>query len=270
MLESNGEGVIVHEITSWSKFLELVSGPYLNWAFRGQENAEWPMWSKLARELRNRGVQPAYWLKQELHIIGTFQRKSYHFVAKVAEIDDTPRWLALMQHHGAPTRLLDFSWSPYVAAFFALEPATKDSAVWAVNSLKLKSYNFGPYSGANPRPISPRQVLSDVGARGRQAVVFGEPYFKNQRLIAQSGTFAWARDITRPLEEILGQGLVAKLVFRGIDVRRQGLAELYRMNITHATLFPDLDGLARSMNYELEFHWAFDPTKPIQESQATS
>ena len=38
-----------------------------------------------------------------------------------------------MQHHGAPTRLIDFTWSPYVAAFFALERATGDAAVWAVN-----------------------------------------------------------------------------------------------------------------------------------------
>ena len=38
------------------------------------------------------------------------------------------------------------------------------------------------------------------------------------------------------------------------------MAALYSMNISNATLFPELDGLARSLAYELEFHWAFDPT----------
>jgi hypothetical protein len=42
-------------------------------------------------------------------------------------------------------------------------------------------------------------------------------------------------------------------------VRADAMRELYAMNITHATLFPDLEGLARSLAYELEFHWAFDP-----------
>jgi hypothetical protein len=39
-----------------------------------------------------------------------------------------------MQHHGAPTRLLDFTYSIYVAAYFALESADADAAVWAVNA----------------------------------------------------------------------------------------------------------------------------------------
>jgi hypothetical protein len=46
------------------------------------------------------------------------------------------------------------------------------------------------------------------------------------------------------------------------SIRRPALKELYRMNITYATLFPDLDGLARSLAFELEHHWQFDPTEP--------
>jgi len=38
-----------------------------------------------------------------------------------------------MQHHGAPTRLLDFTYSFYIAAYFALEESEKDCAIWALN-----------------------------------------------------------------------------------------------------------------------------------------
>ena len=51
---------------------------------------------------------------------------------------------------------------------------------------------------------------------------------------------------------------LAKIVLAN-TVREIGMRELYRMNITFATLFPDLEGLARSMRYELEFHWAYNP-----------
>jgi hypothetical protein len=45
------------------------------------------------------------------------------------------------------------------------------------------------------------------------------------------------------------------------------MRELYKMNITQATLFPDLDGLARSLAYELEFHWAYNPRHLTRDDQ---
>jgi hypothetical protein len=84
----------------------------------------------------------------------------------------------------------------------------------------------------------------------------------NRRLIAQSGTFAVPGVLDLPVEQILGdrdqRNILAKIVLTN-SVREVAMRELYRMNITYATLFPDLDGLARSLAYELEFHWAYDP-----------
>jgi hypothetical protein len=85
----------------------------------------------------------------------------------------------------------------------------------------------------------------------------------NRRLIAQSGTFAVPGVLDIPVEEIISDypqsdGILAKFVLAN-SVREVGMRELYRMNITYATLFPDLDGLARSLAYELEFHWAYSP-----------
>lgn len=65
---------------------------------------------------------------------------------------DTFQWLALMQHHGAPTRLLDFTWSPFVSAFFALERATKDAAIWAI---------FVPEIWRATHSIGQRQLTGD-------------------------------------------------------------------------------------------------------------
>ncbi len=100
--------------------------------------------------------------------------------------------------------------------------------------------------------------------RGKRPFVWiGEPEVMNQRLVAQSGTFAIPsvldRDVASLIVDTAGPDALVQLVLAHDRVRDQGLRELYAMNITQATLFPDLDGLARSMAYELEFHWAFDP-----------
>ena len=92
----------------------------------------------------------------------------------------------------------------------------------------------------------------------------GEPLIMNKRLIAQSGTFIVPGVLDQPVEQILStypdpSRTVAKFVLRTERMRSDAMLALYTMNITNATLFPDLDGLARSLAYELEFHWSYDP-----------
>ena len=70
----------------------------------------------------------------------------------------------------------------------------------------------------------------------------------------------------QPIEHILQnypkpKQTLMKFLLPVDKLRDKGMRELYRMNITQATLFPDLDGLARSLAYELEFHWAYDPRR---------
>jgi hypothetical protein len=54
---------------------------------------------------------------------------------------------------------------------------------------------------------------------------------------------------------------LVKFVLPADLIRSSGMRTLFMMNVTNATLFPDLDGLARSLAYELEFHFAHDPRK---------
>src|SRR5437764_2087600 len=130
----------VFRLESWETFLKVItSAPYTHWAFRGERDERWPLYSSLSRYFQNFGVAKDAWADQEARILRIFKRKAHQFLQKPPESDDDFQWLALMQHHGAPTRLIDFTWSPYVAAFFALERATGDAAVWAVNPARLQS-----------------------------------------------------------------------------------------------------------------------------------
>src|SRR5947209_17878611 len=251
----------VHRITTWDAFLKLViNPPYSNWAFRGERDERWPLYSSLSRYFQNFGVNPKAWPEQEERILRIFKRKGHQFIDRPPDWDDDFQWLALMQHHGAPTRLIDFTWSPYVAAFFALERTVGDGVVWALNPARIDSSR-----AAKPTRMDPRRRgnFHRYYIKGDHHFIWmGEPHTMNQRLIAQSGTFAVPGILDVPLEEILvdrdRENILAKFVLTN-PVREVGMRELYRMNITFATLFPDLDGLARSMGYELEFHWAYNP-----------
>jgi hypothetical protein len=251
----------VFRLESWEAFLKLViNPPYSNWAFRGERDERWPLYSSLSRYLQNFGVDPRAWPEQEDRIVRIFKRKAHQFLEKPPDTDDDFQWMALMQHHGAPTRLIDFTWSPYVAAFFALERTLADGVVWAMNPAGVDSSR-----AAKPVRIDPRvrgNFRRHFLKGNRHFIWMGEPHTMNRRLIAQSGTFAVPGVLDVPVEEILSdrdqENILAKLVLTNA-VREVGMRELYRMNITYATLFPDLDGLARSLAYELEFHWAYSP-----------
>jgi hypothetical protein len=248
-------------LESWDAFLKLItSRPYNNWAFRGERDERWPLYSSLSRYLQNFGVSPLAWPEQEARILRIFKRKAHQFLVQPPDPDDDFQWLALMQHHGAPTRLIDFTWSPYVAAFFALERSLADGVVWALNPARVDSTRAPRHRQMDPRPKGNFRRYFLTGKH--RLIWMGEPLTMNRRLIAQSGTFAVPGVLNVPIEEILDaadrENIMAKLVLANA-VREVGMRELYRMNITYATLFPDLDGLAKSMGYELEFHWRYNP-----------
>jgi len=248
----------VIRLESWDEYLSIISdSPYQNWAFRGQRDASLPLFSAVSRYFISFHVDPRAWRDQEERILRIFKRKAIHFLDDVPDRSDDFEWLALMQDHGAPTRLLDFTWSPYVAAFFALHNATEEGVIWACNPVEIEKKMHVDLD----KPGDFRKAfLSEVGA----FVWLGEPHAMNRRLIAQSGTFLVPGILDKSVEEILKEypnpkDTLIKFILPVEKIREKGMRELYRMNVTQATLFPDLDGLARSLAYELEYHWAYDP-----------
>jgi hypothetical protein len=251
----------VFRLESWEAFLALVTKPpYSNWAFRGERDERWPLYSSLSRYLQNFGVAREAWPSQEGRILRIFKRKAHQFLNQPPDTDDDFQWMALMQHHGAPTRLIDFTWSPYVAAFFALERTLADGVVWAMNPARVDSSRNVKRISVDPRIhgnvlalFSLRQTPLHLDGRAAHHESPADRAIGDLRGAGRARR-AGGRDSKRSDQE----NILAKIVLANA-VREVGMRELYRMNITYATLFPDLDGLARSMRYELEFHWGYNP-----------
>ena len=248
-------------VSSWEEFIKL-SSALDGWAFRGQKDARWPLLSSLSRYLDAFIADKSTWRVREERAIRIFRRKAHNYFPDASVLANDLRCLALMQHHGAPTRLLDFTKSPFVAAFFAFENAVTDVAVYALNTPRLWDATPMKNPALTRETIDPRKEGNFERyfiENDNEIVWTGEPTEMDQRLVAQSGTVVMPGILNTSLDRILGQyrgddALISKIVLP-VQMREEAMKSLYRMNITNATLFPDLDGLAKSIGVELEMIW---------------
>jgi hypothetical protein len=125
------------ELGSWAEFVsEFALDDAANWVFRGQANAAWGLGTSLQRAFKKRGVvDPTYRAHVENSSIGFFKDRSRLHLPTTPDEQDLLGWLALMQHYGAPTRLQDWTLSPFVAAYFAYrEEQEADAVLWAIQA----------------------------------------------------------------------------------------------------------------------------------------
>ena len=251
---------IVH-INSWDEFVTLTSACD-GWAFRGLPDADWQLISSLSRYLHSFVPDRQSWRQREERALRIFRRKAHIYLPDASVLADDLRCLALMQHHGAPTRMLDFTKSPFVAAFFALYRTNRSAAVFALDTPTL--WRAAPRIDPALRreaidPRIPGNFERHFAPNTKEIIWVGEPESMDRRLVAQSGTFVVPGMLDKPLDEIIGHYAAGPTLMRKFvlppSLRAEAMLSLYRMNITHATLFPDLDGLARSIGYELEITW---------------
>lgn len=217
----------------------------------------------------------------EHQIIREFQAGVHHY-SNTPPDTDFLQWLALMQHHGAPTRLLDVTRSVFVALYFAVSHEDDvDGVVYSFLTLEW-FYQKQPYEPKYTKPnrylrSAFQDLLSQPPSVEEQplGVIHAKPRRLNRRQIAQQGEFLMPLRVDHSFEDNLrathaldpgcpefnyGDERVpchSNPVIRYI-IPRSSFSNirlaLTHMNVTGASLFPDLDGFARSM-HEVARQW---------------
>lgn len=248
-------------VKSWN---DIVARQRKGWIFRGQRNSAWLLETTLERLIRRlNGNLKEHASIVEGSLLREFIRRFHHYSDYVPRENDELEWFALMQHHGAPTRLLDWTMSIYVASYFALEQAESECAVWAIdqNWLHDRCRKHGVQGLIKaPDESKPRieriltekyRSFDELFGGPKRSVAPANPFRLNQRLTVQKGLFLCPGDIsTSFMSNLFNFAPDHKCVQKIVLPKRlhaEFIERLSYMNVDRATLFPGLDGFASSL-----------------------
>lgn len=173
--------------------------------------------------------------------------------------DSVWNWLAVAQHHGLPTRLLDWTYSPYVALHFAterLEDFDRDGAVWCVDYTRTNALlprKLRRILSAEGSDVFTAEMLARAAATLREFdrlgdafVVFFEPPSLDERIVNQFALFSLMSSPAARLDEWLlsHRGVLRRLIIPA-GLKWEVRDKLDQANLTERVLFPGLDGLSR-------------------------
>ena len=198
-------------LENWSDIFKLNQQYLSKFIYRGQADKEWGLSTSLERmiqraypNLTDKNVIPS----QEKEMLKDFQWKYPLYSNKIPDSEDSIEWLTIMQHYGSTTRLLDFSYSIFIALYMAVFDNEKDGAVWAINRIPLNFKVFEEYKEQNNvmgigqdkldlftlESAQKAINLSFEKNIEKQAFII-KPKFSNERLARQKVLFLMPSDI---------------------------------------------------------------------------
>jgi hypothetical protein len=223
----------IYEIKGKGDFQKLVTKNYFwqtqgHWVFRGHSKSSHKLIPSVGRV---KHTEPSF-EKFEQSITKIFKRQAQQYLQKVPENDF--EWLALAQHHGLPTRLLDWSDSPSVALFFCVsEEQDEDGAVFALHAGKI---------------IAQKKVESESPFQLDKLYKY-HPKVVTPRQFFQHGIFTIHHLPEKPLEENMRDEWELEKIIIPKKLKKDLQYELFRHGIDRAHLFPDLDGLSGHLKW---------------------
>jgi hypothetical protein len=241
--------ILDREATSISEYLSIVSELIADWSspesgetkpwFRGQKRADWNL---VPGEYRFTDVDPD-------------EIRSEFMLKARALLNDPPstdwEWYFLMQHHGLPTRLLDWTAGSLIGLHFALchDTGGSDAAVWVLDPWLLNKWSIGKSElvltsdSIADKYLCPPYYQKKASRRRRPIAVV--PPYNSARITVQRGAFTVHGSNAKGIDQQFTTRLAKIQLPKDycIQMRR----ELRYAGISEFTLFPDLDGLSRDI-----------------------
>ena len=210
--------------------------------------------------------------KLENDLITKFRQRSVPFHSRPMSDDwDT---LFFMQHYGVPTRLLDWSESPFVGLFFAamssptkvLKPGNlkflKPAAIWILDPVEWNRHSLKHISFDGKVLATGDEAVKGYRPTNSFSNMFNEPVglygtHNSARIVAQRGVFTIFGRTTKPMEEVYVKNAYPKDCLIKVILTKVAMPNIretiLRHAITESVVFPDLDGLSKEIRRTFGF-----------------
>ncbi len=244
----------IREVESLSSFITKLEEDYSSYNgsvwYRGQSNATYKLLPSYTRDKETKRFAP------ETTLLSAFKQNAIMLTSK--QPTNSFDWMFLMQHYGIPTRLLDWSESPLVALYFALENINNsiDAVVWSLKPTELnkiahinntsEDFFIPSCDDTDVLKYSIDNMKLDIGNTGSLpiAVIASR---NNVRIQAQQGVFTIHYKGNEPIEELSNGEHIIKYIIKN-ENKETILKQLSLLGINKFQLFPELSSIKDVMS----------------------
>lgn len=227
--------------------MELNTKHGLRLWYRGVADSTWPLLPSVQRNEHR--------IKTERYITNDFYIKAKQVLEKSPEKKNYSAWMSIMQHYGLPTRLLDWSQSPLIAVFFAVEKYIEfpqiDACVWVLAPGKLnEAEGFGNCIYPIDADTIQNMLLPAFKENGHveelnDKIIACHSIENNLRMYSQQANFTIHNSL-RKLEDICDNNTLYKIIIPA-ETRNYFLYSLEIFGITESFVYPDLDHISHDL-----------------------